>query len=94
MSKKALAMMIEDVNFWPQFTGKGKLLDINSLTQEDATKIFHKIDGGLSPENLHCDGEISPAQARVKYNMYMGAVKELLNMGFTMPSDVYEIPYA
>ena len=91
MSKQALVQMIDDTNWWVKLSGKGELLEIDSLTQEDANKIFHKIDSGLSPENLHCDGEISRAQAQAKYNMYMNAVQELLDMGFDIPNDVYEL---
>ena len=37
------------------------------LSQTDANNLMNKIAGELSPENLHCDGEISHAQARQKY---------------------------
>ena len=91
MSKKALQTMIDETNWWVKLSGKGKMLEMDNLTQEEANNIFHKIDAGLSPENLHCDGEITRAQAQAKYNMYMGAVDQLLAMGFDMPNDVYEI---
>jgi len=32
---------------------------------------------GLSPENLHCDGEISVAQARVKERKLLAELKDL-----------------
>ena len=41
------------------------------LTQQDVEDLSNKLGGELSPENLHCDGEISPAQARKKYNYVM-----------------------
>jgi len=91
MSKQALKQMIDEANWWVKLSGKGKELAIDTLTQEDANNIFHKIDSGLSPENLHCDGEISRAQAQAKYNMYMDAVQELVDMGFNIPNDVYEL---
>ncbi len=40
-----------------------------------------RIDCQLSPENLHCDGEITAAQAKVKYNRLMkerGALEKQL----------------
>ena len=91
MSKQALQQMVDEANWWVKLSGKGKELVIDSLTQEDANNIFHKIDSGMSPENLFCDGEISHAQAMAKRDMYMGAIDELLSMGFDMPNDVYEI---
>jgi hypothetical protein len=47
----------------------------------------------LSPENLHCDGEISATQAQNKYDYYGRVIKELdrycANQSLTMPQ-VYE----
>ena len=88
---KALKNQIDDMNFMSQLFKKSPaVIDANNLTDADAQRIFQKIDGGLSPENLHCDGEISAAQARAKYRAYMSAVKGLRVMGFT-PVDCYEI---
>ena len=47
------------------------------LTAEGAQKIASKLDGELSPENLHCDGEISPRQAQQKYNFLTLVLDEL-----------------
>jgi len=68
--------------------------DIRKLTNKQAVSLFHKIDGELSPENLHCDGEISMAQANAKYNLLRGVITELLAAGFTVPSDCWEIDHA
>ena len=38
---------------------------------------FASLSNQLSPENLHCDGEISAAQARVKYKKLMAQWKAL-----------------
>ncbi len=38
---------------------------------EQIRQQIDRIDGQLSPENLHCDGEITRAQAKVKYNRLM-----------------------
>jgi len=88
---KALKNQIDDMNFMSKFFKDAPAtIDADNLTDADAQKIFQKIDMGLSPENLHCDGEISAAQARAKYRAYMSAVKGLMTMGFT-PVDCYEI---
>ncbi len=78
------------MNFMAQLFNKSpRVIDSGNLTDDDAQRIFQKIDGGLSPENLHCDGEISRSAAQAKYRSYMSAVKGLKVMGFT-PVDCYE----
>jgi len=47
------------------------------LTKESAQAIGSKLDSELSPENLHCDGEISHAEAMRKYNFLTTVVDEL-----------------
>jgi hypothetical protein len=47
------------------------------LTADSAQAIGSKLDGELSPENLHCDGEISHAEAMRKYNFLTSVVDEL-----------------
>jgi len=39
--------------------------------------IARRLDGDLSPENLHCDGEISVAEANQKYRFYERVYKDL-----------------
>ena len=59
------------------------------LSQAAVTDLAKSIDGALSPENLHCDGEISARQAQAKYNNYMRVLKELRayadKAGMTVP---------
>lgn len=86
---KALKNQIDDMNFMAKLF-KDTPIDADNLSDADAQKIFQKIDCGLSPENLHCDGEISVSEARAKYRAYMSAVKGLRAMGFT-PVDCYEL---
>lgn len=90
MSKAHLKEIIKRENFWRKFREQPEL-DINTLTEEDANGLFESIDCGMSPENLHCDGEISISAARAKAREYMGAVKELQKMGFTIPNSCWEI---
>ena len=63
------------------------------LSQSNANDLMNKIAGELSPENLHCDGEISPAQARKKYNYLMSVKAELeqycINNWLDTPECVY-----
>jgi hypothetical protein len=47
------------------------------LTAESAQAIGSKLDGELSPENLHCDGEISARDAQRKYNFLTTVLDEL-----------------
>ena len=47
------------------------------LDASSAQAIGSKIDGELSPENLHCDGEISSAEAMRKYNFLTAVLDEL-----------------
>lgn len=90
MSKQALQTIIEQQNFWRKFRDQSEL-DIDTLTGAEADDLYIGIDMGLSPENLHCDGEITRAQATKKFNTYQQAVKELQKRGFAIPNDCYEI---
>jgi len=90
MSKAQLQTIIDHKNLWGSFK-KEQPININTLTTEQANDLYETIDCGLSPENLHCDGEISRTQAMKKYRAYMGAVKELQKMGFAVPDTCYEI---
>jgi len=84
----ALQKQIDQMNFWAKMTDK-PLMEINSLSNEDAQELYQRIDSGLSPENLHCDGEISRSAAQAKYRSYMSAVKQLNKLGF-VAQDCYE----
>jgi len=57
-------------------------IDLDNLTDDMAQDIFNSLDGDLSPENLHCDGEISAAQARKKAKLFYAAANELMALGF------------
>ena len=47
------------------------------LSQKAVDEIARQLDGDLSPENLHCDGEISVAEANRKYRFYTKVYQEL-----------------
>ena len=86
-----LTNYIEQMNSWNAIFGTGPVTF--PLDAESAQAIGSKLDGELSPENLHCDGEISHAEAMRKYN-FLTSVLDELNIycdanGLTRPT-VYE----
>ena len=60
----ALEQFVESSNRWNAIFGKDPMTF--PLSQKDANSLMDSIAGQLSPENLHCDGEISHAQAARK----------------------------
>ena len=72
---KNLTAYVEQQNGWNAIFGKAPMT--LPLSQESVTDLAKSIDGALSPENLHCDGEISARQAQAKYNNYMRVLKDL-----------------
>ena len=84
---KNLTAYVEQQNGWNAIFGKAPVK--MPLSQAAVTDLAKSIDGALSPENLHCDGEISARQAQAKYNNYMRVLKELRayadSAGMTMP---------
>ena len=84
---KNLTAYVEQQNGWNAIFGKAPVK--MPLSQAAVTDLAKSIDGALSPENLHCDGEFSARQAQAKYNNYMRVLKELRayadKAGMTMP---------
>ena len=74
MNISTLEAYVEQENKWSAIFG-GKPLSL--LNKADRQKIADKIDYALSPENLHCDGEITAAQARKKYQYLTRVAREL-----------------
>ena len=72
---KNLQAYIDQKNAWNTIFGQAPMTF--PLSQTDADKIASTLDSDLSPENLHCDGEISATQAQRKYNYYGRVIKEL-----------------
>jgi len=80
---RSLQAFIDQENRWAAIFGNDPLpLDVRQLTQEQADQLFQKLDGNMSPENLHCDGEISAAQARRKAKLFTAAFEDLKKLGF------------
>ena len=72
---KNLKQYVEQQNSWNAIFGQSPLP--MPLSQAGVNSIANSIDAGLSPENLHCDGEISATEARKKYNRYHRVLTEL-----------------
>jgi hypothetical protein len=89
---KNLQHYIDNRNQWNSFFPNSKTIAF-PLDQKTVNDLARSLDGDLSPENLHCDGEISATQAQNKYNYYGRVIKDLdrycANQGLTMPT-VYE----
>lgn len=85
---KNLAQYIANKNIWRNLTGQ-TYYDVNNLNAAEVAELAHSLNCELSPENLHCDGEISAAEAKVKYNFLLKVIAELRTVGH--PFTVYEV---
>jgi len=87
-----LTKFIDNQNRWNTMFGTAA---INfPLTQNDCNEIAKDLDCKLSPENLHCDGEISVAEANRKYKFYSKVYEELnayCNLNRLTTPAVYEL---
>jgi len=72
---RTLQKFIDDNNRWIAIFGKPSMNF--PLTQADADALARTLDSQLSPENLHCDGEISTAEANRKYRFLATVAREL-----------------
>jgi len=88
---RSLKRYIETRNHWNGIFGKGSITF--PLSQQNIQELAESLDSELSPENLHCDGEISHSEAMAKGNRLMNIVYDLEDYcnknGKTMPT-IYE----
>ena len=70
----SLEAFVERENQFAKIFGHAKLSIRNA---QDRQAIAELIDSRLSPENLHCDGEISASEARRKYQFLAQAARQL-----------------
>ena len=70
----SLEQYVEEANSWNKIFGKGPYDLNNAKHRQD---LANKIDSELSPENLTCDGELSPGQVRARYQRLTQAADEL-----------------
>jgi hypothetical protein len=87
-----LVNYVKRMNEWNAIFGTGAVEF--PLDAQGAQTIADKLDSELSPENLHCDGEISHAEAMRKYN-FLSLVADELNIycdanSLTRPT-IYEL---
>jgi hypothetical protein len=71
---KNIQAYVDQKNRWETLFGH-PALDLN--VAQDRVRIANAIDCDLSPENLSCDGEISIAQVRARYQTLTKAADEL-----------------
>jgi hypothetical protein len=74
---KNLKAYVENKNQWNAIFGMAPM-DIND--GYDRLQIAKTLDGELSPENLHCDGEISLDQAERKRQKLNKVCAELIKL--------------
>ena len=75
---KNLKHYIDNRNQWNSFFPNSKQITF-PLDQRTVNDLARSLDGDLSPENLHCDGEISQAEAQRKYAYYGRVIADLEN---------------
>ena len=75
---KNLQHYIDNRNQWNSFFPNSKQITL-PLDQKDVDDLARSLDSDCSPENLHCDGEISNAEAQRKYDYYGRVIADLEN---------------
>ena len=70
-----LKKFINDQNTWRAIFNTAPVTF--PLSQFHVNDLAKSLDSKLSPENLHCDGEISRAEAQRKYRFLATVCKEL-----------------
>ena len=72
---KALQNYLDEINGWEAIFGTAPLaMPTNAI---NAQPIIDRLESDLSPENLHCDGELSVAAVRNKYSDLMQVQRDL-----------------
>ena len=72
---QTLTKFIDDQNTWRSLFNTAPVTF--PLTQLHVNDLAKSLDSKLSPENLHCDGEISRAEANRKYRFLATVYREL-----------------
>jgi len=75
---KNLQHYIDNRNSWNSFFPNSKQITF-PLDPNTVNDLARSLDADLSPENLHCDGEISQAEAQRKYDYYGRVIADLEN---------------
>ena len=89
---KNLKAYVESKNQWNALFGIAPMTF--PLSQSNANSLMDSIASELSPENLHCDGEITARQAQAKASQLYDTVNDLetycLNNWLNTPECVYQ----
>jgi hypothetical protein len=83
---KALNEYVAQKNAWGKIFGSAPM---SLSSAQDRKQIAQHIDSELSPENLHCDGEISHAEAMRKYKRLATVAKQLQKLDPSV--QIYEL---
>ena len=90
-----LEQYVAQYNSWNRIFDKSHVdININNITKDQAHSLVMRLDSEMSPENLHCDGELTPSQVQTKYDHLMGVWQDLRHLYYkkqwTLPP-VYEL---
>ena len=77
----ALEAYVEQLNAWAR-TFKSR--EMSLLNPKDRQRIADHIDAQLSPENLTCDGELTPMQVRDRQAYLFRVAEELISIDPTV----------
>jgi len=77
MNINTLEAYVAQKNTWTRIF-KGRELSL--LNAKDRQAIANSIDADMSPENLTCDGELSPAMVHEKMRRLTRCAEELLSI--------------
>ena len=73
---KELNEFVARENKWAQIFGN----TVEIRTAQGRKDVAKRIDCAISPENLHCDGEISAAEANRKFRFLTRAAEQLMKL--------------
>jgi hypothetical protein len=77
MNISTLEQYVTQMNTWRKIS---KRPELSLLNAKDRQTIANSIDGELSPENLTCDGELSPSMVRQRHARLTRVAKELMSI--------------
>jgi hypothetical protein len=81
MSTKNLEQYLRRKNLFRSAKGEPEM-KVDALTPKDFDELWDDLECDLSPENLHCDGEISNAEAMKKQKFLQAVNKEITSLYF------------
>ena len=87
---KSLKKYVEHMNYWYSFVhgdDESNHYEYPVRSQATADAIFKELEQDLSPECLHCDGEISVKEAKAKLKKLLAIGRSLQSAGFGVNVD-------